>query len=251
MKVTLLIPTLNEIEGLNAIMPKIDHDWVDQIIILDGGSTDGTQQWARARGYLNVEGHEEWAKELKYLLYVQKEPGLKQAYKEVWPYINGGYVITFSPDGNSDPAVIPELIAKIKEGCYAMVIVSRYLGNAWSEDDTWITGFGNWFFTTLINICHGGREKFTDAMVMFRAYRVELVDSLRLTSDEYNGIEELLHTRVSFEPLLSIRALKYNLWVSEIPGNEPARIGGKAKLQIVRWGLVFLYQVIREIFRKP
>jgi hypothetical protein len=34
--------------------------------------------------------------------------------------------------------------------------------------------------------------------------------------------------------------------VAEIPGDEPARIGGERKLQIIRWGLVFLYQVFME-----
>jgi hypothetical protein len=40
MKVTLLVLTLNEIEGMKAIMPHVDRNWCDQIIILDGGSTD-------------------------------------------------------------------------------------------------------------------------------------------------------------------------------------------------------------------
>ena len=48
MKVTLLIPTLNEITGMKAIMPLIKKEWCDQILILDGGSTDGTVEWARA-----------------------------------------------------------------------------------------------------------------------------------------------------------------------------------------------------------
>ena len=42
MTVTLLIPTLNEIDGMREIMPKIEEGWCDQILILDGGSTDGT-----------------------------------------------------------------------------------------------------------------------------------------------------------------------------------------------------------------
>ena len=49
--VTLLVPTLNEIVGMKAIMPLIQREWVDQIIILDGGSTDGTIEWARDNGY--------------------------------------------------------------------------------------------------------------------------------------------------------------------------------------------------------
>ena len=51
MKTTLLIPTLNEINGMKAIMPQIKKEWCDQILILDGNSTDGTAEWARENGY--------------------------------------------------------------------------------------------------------------------------------------------------------------------------------------------------------
>ena len=42
MKTTLLIPVLNEVEGLQAIMTIIKKEWIDQILIVDGGSEDGT-----------------------------------------------------------------------------------------------------------------------------------------------------------------------------------------------------------------
>ena len=51
MKFTLLILTLNEIEGVKKIMPLIDKKWVDQIIIVDGGSTDGTIEWSKKNNF--------------------------------------------------------------------------------------------------------------------------------------------------------------------------------------------------------
>jgi len=36
MKTTLIALTLNEIDGMKAIMPKIDPEWVHQILILGG-----------------------------------------------------------------------------------------------------------------------------------------------------------------------------------------------------------------------
>ena len=38
MSVDLIIPTLNEIDGIKNIMPKINQDWVDRILVIDGGS---------------------------------------------------------------------------------------------------------------------------------------------------------------------------------------------------------------------
>ena len=146
---TLLIPTLNEITGMREIMPKIQRDWVDQILILDGGSTDGTIEYAKEHGYE---------------LHIQSEPGIRQAYMEVLPKIRGEILVTFSPDGNSIPELIPPLLAKMSEG-YDMVIVSRYLQGAKSDDDDRLTGFGNWLFTKTVNLLHGGH--YTDVMVIY------------------------------------------------------------------------------------
>lgn len=134
MKVTLLVMTLNEIEGLKVIMPLIKREWVDQIIVVDGGSTDGSIEWAREQGYF---------------VYVQKQKGFRHAYCEVLPYVEGDVLITFSPDGNSIPELIPQLVEKMRES-YDMVIASRYLGDAKSEDDDLITGFGKWLFTKTV-----------------------------------------------------------------------------------------------------
>ena len=217
MKVTLLIPTLNEIVGMREIMPKINREWVDQILFMDGGSTDGTVEYARENGYE---------------VYIQKEPGIRQGYNEVLPLIRGDVLITFSPDGNSVPELIPELIAKMREG-YDMVVASRYLGDAKSDDDDWLTAFGNWLFTKTVNCLHGAH--YTDVMVIFRAYKTKLVYDLELDQDRWHITpEKLFHCRISWEPLLSVRAARRKLKVTEIPGDEPDRIGGERKLRIWR-----------------
>jgi glycosyltransferase involved in cell wall biosynthesis len=88
---SLLVMTMNEVEGMKRIMPKISSDWCDQVIIVDGGSTDGTIEWVKEQGYQ---------------VYVQKRHGFRHAYNEVLPYVMGDVIITFSPDGNSIPARI-------------------------------------------------------------------------------------------------------------------------------------------------
>lgn len=223
--------TLNEIDGMKVIMPQIDRAWCNQIIIVDGGSTDGTIEWARENGYF---------------VYVQKQAGFRHAYEEVMPYIEGDVIITFSPDGNSMSSLIPALISKMQEG-YDMVIVSRYLDGAQSEDDDWVTAFGNWLFTKTVNVLHGGR--YTDVMVIFRAYRTRLIHDLALNKEEgYQWAEKLFFTRISWEPLLSVRAAKRKLKVTEIPGDEPPRIGGERKLKVLQWGAAYYFQFLREVF---
>ncbi len=231
MKITLLVPTLNEISGMQEIMPRIKGEWVNQILIVDGGSTDGTV---------------EYAKKADYQVILQKNKGIRYAYIEAMEYITGDIIITFSPDGNSIPELIPHLIVKMSQG-YDMVIVSRYAKGAKSYDDDMITAFGNWLFTSLINLIYGSR--YTDAMFMFRAYRTGLIKELDIDKDSSYAIEErFFKTRVGCEPLISIRAAKRRLKCIDIPGDEPSRIGGERKLKIIQWGLAYMFEVFREIF---
>ena len=230
MKVTLLVPTLNEVIGMKQIMPKIYKDWVDQILVVDGGSVDGTIEYARESGYE---------------LIIQKTQGIRHAYIEAMEHVKGDVIITFSPDGNSIPELIPALIAKMEEG-YDMVIASRYLDGAKSYDDDAVTAFGNWLFTSLINLLY--RSKYTDAMVMFRAYKTGLIKTLDIDKDSsYRTEEKLFGTKIGCEPLISIRAAKRKLKCCDIPGDEPPRMGGKRKLKIIKWGLAYMFEVFREL----
>ena len=230
---SLLVFTLNEIDGMRAVMPKIRSDWVDEIIIVDGGSTDGTIDYAQEMGYQ---------------IYVQKQKGFRHAYCEILERIDTDYIIAFSPDGNSLPEKIPELIDRAKRG-YDMVTCSRYLGEAKSYDDDVITAFGNWFFTKSINVLHGA--SYTDAMVMYRAVHTSVFSRLELDNDAAFEIpERLFKTKICLMPLLSIRAARAKLKTCELAGDEPARIGGERKLKIVRWGLAYYFQIIYDIFFK-
>ena len=229
--VTLLVPTLNEIVGMQTIMPRVNREWVDQILIVDGNSEDGTADYARAQGYEVV---------------MQSRKGIRFAYNDAFPHVRGDIVVTFSPDGNSLPELIPQLIAKVRDEGADLVIASRYALGATSDDDDWLTGFGNWMFTRLINRLHGGH--YTDAMVIFRAYPRQLFYDLDLDKDDAYAMEKLFFTVMGIEPLLSVRAAKRKLKCVDVPGSEPLRVGGVRKLQTFRWGAAYMVQVWRELY---
>jgi len=225
MKVSLVIFTLNEIDGMKAIMPQIKREWYDELVIVDGGSTDGTIEYAKEHGYF---------------IFLQKEKGAGAAFTEAVEKTTGDVVIIFSPDGNSLPEVIPKLIEKMKEG-YDLVVASRYLKgaegspDAKSYDDDIVTAFGNWMFTRLTNLLF--RTKFTDILVMYRAFKKEIVGNLNI------------NTRTPcWGSLMSIRAAKKKLKVTEISGDEPARIGGKRKMRPLVNGYYELCTILKEFF---
>ena len=236
MKVCIVIPTLNELQGLKEIASKIKSEWYDRIIILDGGSVDGTIEYAKNAGYDVV---------------IQKRPGVRMAYIECQEYLKENIIITFSPDGNSVVESIPFLVDEIKKG-YDMVIASRYKGNAKSYDDTFITGIANATFSFLISLFG---YRYTDAMVMFRAYRREVPNKLKLNIERSNVYEKYIGRYVSWEPLMSIRAAKAKLKISEIPSDEPIRIDEEhgrgmlptSRINHYRAGLACLFQLFEEI----
>jgi glycosyltransferase involved in cell wall biosynthesis len=234
MKTTIIVPTLNELKGTQIILPQIKPEWYDQLIVVDGNSTDGTKEWCLEHGYT---------------VFSQKRKGMWNAYKEVFEagIITGDIVITFSPDGNSVPELIPLLTQKMAKG-FDMVIVSRYKDNAKSYDDTKITGFGNHLLNGMINVLSGG--KYTDSLVMYRAYKTSIVSKLGFNSEVPSLYKELikLSSLMSWEPSLSIRCKKNKLLVDEIPGDEPPNItlNGKRRQNWIVHGFVLVSQILYE-----
>ena len=194
---TLFIPIKNEIEGLRSIMPRIKREWVDEIIILDGGSTDGSKEFLLSCGYQVTD---------------QKSTGIKSAFWEAFEIAKGDVIIPFSPDGNSIPEDIPKLIEKINEG-YDIVIASRYFGGAGSQDDDIASALANRVLTGMINFFFGAT--YTDAIGMYKAFYKKHLYEL--------GIDK--HKNEHSEIMLPARGVRYGLKITEIPSAEPRRLG--------------------------
>jgi glycosyltransferase involved in cell wall biosynthesis len=216
--IALLLPTLNEIDGLTKIFHTIDQSLFEQILIVDGGSTDGTVEFATKHAIPMIS---------------QARPGLGFAVLDAIKLLKTDCVIEFSLDGNCLVDQLPEICKKLREG-FDLVVVSRYLPPAISYDDSFITGFGNWMFTRLIR----GLGKFpaTDALTMYRGFDCKII--------QFPEFEKLLYGPV-FEPLVSAIAGLRNLKTCEIPGDEPKRIGGISKMSVSYNGSCILLMIVR------
>ncbi len=214
---TLLLPTLNEIEAVRVIVPQIEPGWVDEVIVIDGGSTDGTVEFMRKS---------------EFHIHSQTGRGYGQGMLQGLRLAKGDIVVEFTPDGNSLPHDIPRIIDKISEG-YDLVVGSRYLGEARSDDDDWLTSLGNRLFTGIVNLLFGAR--YTDVLVGFRAFRRDKALMLALDAPG-----------LSWPCQTSIRFARAGLRVGEIPAREPARIGGVRKMRPFKTGWEICKLILRD-----
>ena len=217
MSTAIIVLTLDEIDGVRAIMPKLNKDWAEEIILVDGGSKDGTIEEAKKLGFEVIH---------------QNNRGEGNACRIGVEKTKSQNIIFFSPDGNDEVVEIPKLIKKIDEG-YDIVHISRFGKDSESEDAGIIDRFGNRMFTFLVNVTFGG--KYSDALNGFRIIKREVMQKLK-TDAQYLNIEQQI----------CIRAAKKKYKVFEINGREPDRVGGERKMKPIPTGASLSAQIIKE-----
>lgn len=218
MSIALIILTLNELDGVKKIVPLIKKEWVDEIVLVDGGSTDGTIEETKRLGlkivFQKVRGH---------------GAGILAGFEAT----NSDNIVIFGPDGNHDPKEIPILIEKMKEG-YDQVIISRFSKTSVNLDAGWLDTIGNKMFAFLVKVFFGGN--LTDVLNESRIITREAMKEIKLDALLDNSTLQM-----------SIRGLKKGQKFAEIPGNEGARIGGKRKVNSFILGARLSWMIIKEL----
>jgi glycosyltransferase involved in cell wall biosynthesis len=224
MKKTLVILTLNEIEGLNAIFDKIPLDAADEVFAVDGGSTDGTCEFLRLKNVCIV---------------TQDKKGRGEAFRVAVAAGSGEVFCFFSPDGNEDPADIPRLFAAVEAGA-DMAIARRFGKDARNEEDDAalpLRAWANRMFGLLANLFFNRGPFVKDTINGYRAITRRCFNSLNLDAQGF-----------LIEYQMSIRAMKLGSKIVEIPTVESPRIGGQSTATSIPTGLKFLRGLLHEIF---
>jgi len=97
MSTIVFVLTLDEIDGMSIIMPQVKKEWAEQIVVVDGGSTDGTVEKAKELGFEVIHQHNK---------------GEGNACRVGTDATKSDFIMFFSPDGNHLPEDIPKLIKK-------------------------------------------------------------------------------------------------------------------------------------------
>lgn len=220
MKVSLLIPTRNEEGCIGKVLREVPRDIVDEIVIVDGQSTDKTVEEVR----VNLREGDK--------LHIQRGKGYGAAFIESFEIATGDVLIFMDADGSHDPKDIPKLVAKIQEG-HEYVMASRYASGGHSYDDTIIRWMGNRFFTWLTNVLHG--TNVTDSLYLFTAITKEGLNKLSLVSPGFEFCTEIV-----------VKAHRAGLRFAEVPAVERARYQGKSKVNAFWHGLKILRMILHR-----
>jgi glycosyltransferase involved in cell wall biosynthesis len=216
--VTAVIPTLNEAGNIGWVLRRLPPV-VDEVIVVDGLSTDGTIGAAlAARPDVVVVRSEQRGKG------VALQAGFAAA--------RGDIIVMLDADCSMDPAEIDRLVAALRPDV-DLVKGSRFMPGAGTSDITPLRRWGNGALLALVNHLYGAR--FTDLCYGFIAFRRSALQGLRIDAP---GFE--------VETQIAVHALLANMRIEEAPSFEYARHAGVSKLHPCRDGTRVLWTIARE-----
>jgi glycosyltransferase involved in cell wall biosynthesis len=197
MRVTVVIPTRNEAQGISRVLADLPADLVTEVIVVDNNSTDGTAEIATRMGARVIsEGRRGYGRACL--------TGLARA--------NAPDVVVFLDGDYSDrPAELPLLLAPIAEGRADIAIGSRLAGRRVPGALAWHVLFGNWLAARLIAHLYG--IKITD-LGPFRAARADVLRAAGLEEATYGWAVELI-----------LKGASQGFRVVEVPVSYHPRIG--------------------------
>ena len=229
-RVSVVIPTLNEAENLPVVMPRLP-DGLFEVVVVDGGSTDGTIDVARQLRS-DVRVVQQTGRGKGNALFV----GLAAA--------RGDILVTLDADGSADPAEIPRFVSVLVAGA-DVAKGSRFAQGGGSADITRARRMGNRALCHLVNRIYG--TCYTDLCYGYNAFWADCLPALCTPRPLYAvdpALESPLGEGFEVETVLNVRAAKGALRVWEVPSYELRRIHGQSNLKAMRDGL----RVVRTIW---
>jgi glycosyltransferase involved in cell wall biosynthesis len=222
--VSLVIPAKNEARNIGWVLERVP-DSVDEIILVDGDSTDDTVAVSRAiRPDLRVVR--------------QARPGKGAALRAGFAAARGDVIVMIDADRSMDPAEIGRYLDRLDEG-YDLVKGSRFMLDGGTTDMELLRRFGNAGLRGLANGLYGTR--FTDLCYGFVAFRRDRLQRMALASDGFEIETEIV-----------VRAVKSGLRIAEVPSFEAPRAFGESNLNTWRDGFRVLNTMLRHrMVRRP
>ena len=185
------------------MLPNIP-EWVHEVIIVDGQSTDATIEVARSL--------------LPDVRIVQQDGrGKGAALRSGFAAASGDIIVMLDADGSTNPAEISAYVGSLLAGA-DFVKGSRFMQGGGTADMQWYRRLGNQCFVWIVRMLFG--SAYSDLCYGYCAFWKRILPQLHLTSD---GFE--------IETMMNVRALRARLKVSEVASFESPRIHGSSHLR--------------------
>ena len=228
MKTLVIIPTYNERENIERIVPQVlEQDSSIHILIVDDGSPDGTgeiaDQMAKGNNHINV-------------LHRQGKGGLGTAYIAGFKYaLEKSYdlILEMDCDFSHDPKSLPKFLEAIQDA--DLILGSRYISGVnvinWPMSRLLLSYYANVYSRWVTGL------PLRDATGGFKCYRREVLNAINLDKVRSNGY--------SFQIEMSFRAWKKGFKIKEIPIIFEDRKAGQSKMskKIVREAIWMVWKL--------
>ena len=174
-KIIAIIPAYNEELSIGSVVISTEK-YVDQIIVVDDGSSDNTSEIAAKAG----------AQVINHIQNMGKGAALKTGFEAVK---DADIIVTIDSDGQHNPEEIPKLVKPIEDGEADIVNGSRYLDNTDNGTPKY-RRLGQTILDTATNLNTG--LKITDSQSGFRAFAARTIPAFRFTKTDFSIESEML-----------------------------------------------------------
>jgi dolichol-phosphate mannosyltransferase len=213
-QLSVLLPVIDEGDNLALLLPRLDRvlraiGCTAEVLVVDGGSRDGTAEVARQLG----------ARVL-----IQHEPGFASALREGFAAAAGEFVLTLDADLSHDPDFI-DALWRAREHA-DLIIASRYVAGGAA-----IMPWHRHLLSRVLNLflAIGLRLPLRDLSSGFRLYRRQLLDELTFSERNF-----------AVQPETLVKAYTAGWRVLEVPFTYFPRRHGSSHARVVRFGIDFL-----------
>lgn len=221
MRISLIIPALNEAGCLATLLGEIPPEAVHEVIVVDNGSTDGTAEVARRAGALVV---------------AEPRRGYGYACAAGAAASSGAVLVFMDGDGSFVPAEISTLTRPLLADQADLVLGTRMSGGMTAGAMPPHQRFGNWLVAALVRRYYG--LPISD-LGPFRAVRRDLLEAIEMRERTYGWPIEMI-----------VKAARRHARIVELPVHYRPRLAGRSKVGgTVRGTLLATYRILRVTMR--